>query len=96
MREIGPFRWDEAKRAANKAKHGVDFAEAEFFEFDSAMVLPDDRKNYGEIRFRAFGLIKGRLHALVFTHRAGAVRIISLRRANSREMKRYAATQKTR
>ena len=85
--------WDERKRAANRAKHGVDFAIAERFDFETALVLVDDRKDYGETRYRAFGVIDGRLHVLVFTARSERIRVISLRRANDRERRNYAETR---
>jgi len=88
------FAWDERKRAANLAKHGVDFAIVERFEFDAALVIIDDRKDYGEVRYRALGMIDRRLHALVFTARAGQTRVISLRRANDRERRNYGEAQK--
>jgi len=84
------YEWDEAKRQANVAKHGVDFAAAEFFDWRGSTIRVDLRKNYGEVRFRAFGVIGGVLHVLVFAVRgAETVRIISLRRANRVEVKRY-------
>ena len=90
----GRFTWDERKRAANLAKHAVDFAIVERFAFDTAVVIIDKRKDYGEVRYRALGMIDGRLHALVFTARAERIRVISLRRANERERRNYAETQK--
>ena len=59
------YAWDQRKRASNLRKHGVDFAIVQDFDFETALVLRDDRKNYGEERYRAYGTIKGRLHALV-------------------------------
>jgi uncharacterized DUF497 family protein len=56
-------------------------------------VLRDDRKNYGEERYRAYGTIKGRLHALVFTRREGRVRVIC--KSNAREIANYAARKKS-
>ncbi|WP_016611246.1 BrnT family toxin, partial [Yersinia pestis] len=47
------------------------------------------RKEYPERRFQALGYIEERLHMLVFTPRNGKVHVISLRKANSREVKRY-------
>jgi uncharacterized protein len=91
----GRFVWDDGKRTANLSKHGVDFAIVERFEFDSAVAVIDDRRDYGEVRYRALGLIDGRLHALVFTARGGQTRVISLRRANDREKQNYAAAQKS-
>lgn len=83
------YAWDEAKRADNLAKHGIDFALAEGFEWESALVAADARRDYGEVRYSAFGLIEDRLFNLVFTPRTGKVRIISLRRANRREVHHY-------
>ncbi len=52
-------------------------------------MLEDVRRDYGEPRFQALGEIDGRLHMLVFTPRSGDVHVISLRKANRREIKRY-------
>jgi uncharacterized DUF497 family protein len=73
------------------ALRGIPFDLAEQFEWDTALVVGDLRKDYGERRFQALGLIEGRLYALVFTPRAGKVHVISLRKANRRETKRYEA-----
>jgi uncharacterized protein len=81
--------WDEAKRQTNRARHGVDFALAEEFDWSSARTEPDFRHDYGEDRFEAVGLIGERLHVLVFTPRATGRRIISLRKANPREIERW-------
>jgi hypothetical protein len=78
-----------AKNRANIAKHGIDMAEAENFEFDTAFMTADTRHAYGEHRTIALGLIRGRLHVLVFTVRATTIRAISLRKANRREAKTY-------
>jgi uncharacterized DUF497 family protein len=83
------YDWDEAKRADNLAKHGIDFAVVEGFEWDSALMAADGRRDYGELRYSAFGLIEEHLFNLVFTPRAGKVRVISLRRANRREVRHY-------
>lgn len=58
----------------------------------AAVIEVDDRKHYGETRFRAMGYIGLPLYVMVFTLRDNAVRLISLRKANSREVKRYAQT----
>ena len=84
-------RWDEAKRAANLAKHGVDFAEAEGFEWSAALVRADLRTDYGEVRLVAMAPIGDRLHVLAFTIRRRSLRIISLRRASAKELQRYEA-----
>jgi uncharacterized DUF497 family protein len=81
--------FDPAKNERNIASRGISFAVAEFFEWDTALIAEDLRKGYGERRFQALGLIARRLHAMVFTPRAGKVHVISLRKANRREMRRY-------
>ena len=83
------YEWDEGKRKDNICKHGIDFTKADNFEWDSAIVIKDDRKDYGEIRYRTLGLIEGRVYAMAFTSRNETVRIISLRKANPREVKKY-------
>ena len=88
--------FDQAKDAANLAKHGVSLTEAAGFEWGSAVVWPDTRREYGEARMVALGYIGLRIMALVFVDRPPEKpterRIISLRKANSREVKRYAET----
>ena len=81
--------WDDDKRQTNLARHGVDFAVAEGFDWSSARTEPDLRRDYGEERFESVGLIGERLHVLVFTPRATGRRIISLRKANPREIERW-------
>ena len=85
------FEWDEAKRIANLAKHGVDFEAAREFDWDTSTQSLDRRKDYGEPRWWAHGLIGGRLHLIVFTRRADQIRVISLRKANPKERMSYEA-----
>ena len=84
--------FDSAKNALNIAKHGIDFAMVDAFEWDTAVTEEDRRREYGERRWNALGYIGARLHCLVFTIRDGQVRPISLRKANQRENRRYAET----
>lgn len=83
--------FDPRKNERNIAERGLSFSLVEEFEWDSALVVEDVRRDYGERRFQALGMITGRLHALVFTPRAGQVHVISLRKANRREMRLYEA-----
>ncbi len=87
------YDWDESKRVANLAKHGVDFIEAEDFDWKTAIEAQDNRIDYGEERWVALGFIGHRLHILIYTRRKGAIRLISLRRANKREREYYEKTQ---
>lgn len=93
MTIAGLYAWDERKRVSNLRKHGVEFAIVQNFDFETALVLRDNRKNYGEERYRAYGTINGRLHALVFTRREGRIRVISLRKSSTREIANYAASK---
>ena len=80
--------WDETKRRANMAKHGIDFAIAEGFDWQGAFVIEDDRFKYGETRFVAIGNIGNTAYTMVFAPRGRNVRMISLRLASREERKR--------
>jgi uncharacterized DUF497 family protein len=83
------YEWDENKRVANLAKHGVDFIDAKNFDWSSAIETIDDRFNYIEDRWIALGFIGSRLHVIIYTMRGENVRLISLRMANKREKDYY-------
>ena len=86
--------FDPVKNERNVQKRGLAFALVSELDWATAVIDEDTRKNYGERRFRALGCIGERLYALVFTPRVGKLHIISLRKANSREVKRYDKTPK--
>ena len=79
--------FDPAKEAINLAKHGISLAR--WVDLDVLAIVRDDRFDYGEPRFRAYGSLDAHAYCLVFTMRDGAHRPISLRRANAKELKRY-------
>jgi len=81
------YEWDERKRSENVRKHGVDFEEALRFKWDAALIEIDNRRDYGEPRMSAIAPIEDRLYMM--THRGGFIRIISLRKANLREWRKY-------
>ncbi|MBF9034291.1 BrnT family toxin [Rhodobacterales bacterium HKCCE2091] len=85
------FEWDEAKNRVNIQTRGIDFASARDFDFSSAQTKRDARLEYGEDRSVAVGYIGRRLHVLVYTLRGARIRVISLRKANSRERRSYAS-----
>jgi uncharacterized DUF497 family protein len=87
--------YDPAKNARNIAERGLAFDRAADFDIEHALILIDDRREYGESRYRAFGMLDGRLHMLVFTETSGGIRVISLRRASKREVKRYGTQAKS-
>jgi uncharacterized DUF497 family protein len=86
------FEWDELKAQGNITKHGISFENARLVFFDPERItLADTRFDYGEERFITFGRLKDRLCVVVFTKAEDAktIRIISARKANLRERKRY-------
>jgi len=83
--------FDPKKSQRNLRERGISFQRAKLFEWSSAFIVEDTRRDYGEQRFRAIGWIGDRLHVLVFTPRAEKVHVISLRKANDREARLYAS-----
>lgn len=86
------YEFDPNKNESNLDKHGLLLSDAEDFEWGTSVVREDTRKQYPEPRFQATGYIGERLHVMVFCFRADAVRVISLRKANPKEVKSYAET----
>ncbi len=83
------FEWDAPKNAANIVKHGIDFADAcRIFE-GPVLERIDDRRDYGETRFAAVGVVDGRVLYVVYTTRGPSRRVISARRANGHEREAY-------
>jgi len=81
--------YDTAKNVRNIAERQLSFERVRGFDFDNAVVTQDVRKDYPEARFVALGMLDARVHVLCFTPIAGGVRVISFRKANPREVKRY-------
>ena len=84
------YVFDPDKDLANRAKHGVSLALAEVLFLGLVVTLTDDRFDYGELRQVAFGHINDRVFVCVYSDRQGERRVISLRKANQREVRRYA------
>ena len=81
------IEFDGAKDRANVAKHGVSLALGAAVLASPIGETEDDRRDYGECRMNAFGLVEGRLFACTYTVRNDARRIISVRRARGREQR---------
>jgi uncharacterized DUF497 family protein len=86
--------YDDDKNQANIDKHSINFEQVANFNFKSALTKIDERNDYGEIRYVSCGLIANRLFILCFVIRHEKYRIISLRKANKREVKTYENTNK--
>jgi len=85
---------DPDKEDRNLAKRGLSMDLAECLDWTTALIWEDTRKDYGERRYCVLGFIADRLHSVVFTPREGQPRVISLRKANKREVKRYEKASK--
>jgi uncharacterized DUF497 family protein len=83
------IEFDPAKDSANQTKHGVSLALAGELDWDAALVWIDDRFENDEWRMIALAPKTGILYYVAFVDRGKARRIISLRRANRREVKHY-------
>lgn len=81
--------FDPDKNERNIRERGLSFERVAEFDFQTAIVVVDDRRDYGETRLRALGILSGRLHALVFVETATGIRVISFRKANKREVQHY-------
>lgn len=81
--------FDHRKNDKNIAERGLPFSMVSDMDWNHAVILEDNRRDYGERRFRAFGVIDGRMYAVVFTPRGEDLHIISFRKANRREVKSY-------
>lgn len=81
--------YDFNKNQRNVAERGLSFDLVGEFDWDTVRVIEDDRQDYGEVRLQLWGLIGGRLHVAVVTPRGEDLRVISLRKANAKEVKRY-------
>ena len=85
--------FDPDKSHRNEVAQGLPFSLVLDLDWRSALIKEDTRRNNGERRFQALGLIHGRFHIVVFTTRHDKVHVISLRKANSREVKHHEQTQ---
>ncbi|WES31758.1 BrnT family toxin [Varunaivibrio sulfuroxidans] len=87
------IEFDPDKNEANKGKHAVALSFAAQILMDAERLdILDVRFDYAEERFVTYGRVEGRVWVCVFTRRGDIHRIISVRKANDRETKRYRDT----
>ncbi|WP_345815307.1 BrnT family toxin [Paraburkholderia sp. PREW-6R] len=82
--------YDPSKNEANIAKHGVSLEMAAAINWSEVLFYVDTRHDYSEVREVGFAPIGTRLHCVVFTQRGETMHVISLRKANHREVRNYA------
>lgn len=84
------FGRDDSKSETCFRQRGFDFAYAARAFFDpNRLVQADNRRCYGEDRYQLMCMIQQRLFVVVYTPRHDAIRIISARKANQREINRH-------
>lgn len=83
------FEWDEGKRQKNIAKHNIDFADITPILENDPLQWIDHRRDYGEERVNLLGEIEGEIFFVTYTIRHSKYRLITARRANSRERRKY-------
>ena len=83
------FTFAPIKDRTNLSKHGISLSEAKFLEWDEALSWTDNRKDYGEIRQVSLVPMQQRLYCAVYVDLKINRRMISLRKANNREIDRY-------
>lgn len=90
------IEFDPAKNQRNVQERGLSFEMVAHFDFATAQVSQDTRKDYPETRLVALGFVEDRLHVLCFTPLADGLRVISFRKANKREVSAYDRQNPTR
>ncbi len=85
------IEYDPAKREWTLRARGLDFEDAPKVFAKTHVEMEDDRADYGETRWIVFGKLDGSIISLVWTPRGEARRIISMRKCNAREQKKYRA-----
>jgi uncharacterized protein len=87
--------YDPGKNELNEWKHGMSLTLAEAIDWSSVWCAPDNRKDYRELREIGYAVIGARLYCVVFTQRDQTIHVISLRKANNREIRRYEQATQT-
>ena len=83
------FTYDPNKNKRNIELRYLSFDRVADLDWDNAWIYEDERNEYNEIRFIAYSMLDKRLHVVCFTETIDGIRIISFRKANNREVKRY-------
>ena len=83
------FEWDDRKRRANLARHGIDFADLTSLFAGSTITVLDDRYDYGEFRFITLGVLNSIVIVISHTETDEVIRIISARKATRYEEESY-------
>jgi uncharacterized DUF497 family protein len=84
------LEWDEVKRQKTLKERGLDFMLARYVLADPNLVRRiDDRRNYKEIRYIAYGMVHDQVFKLCYTMRGAIYRVISLHKIHKKEQEKY-------
>ena len=83
------YEWNETKNRPNNSKHGLSFEDANIVFSGPCVTFEDTRHDYDEKRFITLGPLAGRVVVIAHTSRDENTRVISMRKANSREQEIY-------
>ena len=83
------LEWDETKRQKTLNERGLDFADFSNIDWNTAITIEDSRYAYAETRFVTFAVINNRLCVVAWCYRGQNMRVISMRKANQREIAKY-------
>jgi uncharacterized DUF497 family protein len=81
--------YDEKKNQTNIKDRNLPFSDVINFDFSTALIWHDTRIRYSELRMVAIGFVLKRLHVVCFNETQDGIRVISFRKANVREIKKY-------
>lgn len=83
------FGFSQLKNLSNLQKHGISLEDAKLLDWSLLLFIEDERKDYGEVRLIGYAPLGNRLYCIVYTERNEMIHVISLRKANTREVTRY-------
>ncbi|WP_081755149.1 BrnT family toxin [Methylophilus sp. OH31] len=83
------FSFTQLKNLSNIQKHGISLEDARLLNWNLLLFLEDERQDYGEVRLIGYAPLGNRLYCIVYTERNEVIHVISLRKANTREVTRY-------
>ena len=87
------FSFTEIKNLSNLQKHGISLENARLLDWNFIFVAEDTRKDFGEVRLIGYAPLAKRLYCIVYTERNEIIHVISLRKANAREVRKYVKTR---
>ena len=83
------IEFDPAKSARNERERGLSFELVAEIAWETSYTEEDMRFSYPEMRLVTYGLIGERVHVVCYTPVMGGIRVISFRKANAREVRKY-------